>query len=281
MRKRLLTVLEACMALVVALALPTLAATTVYQPVESFGVSGFPGGMFTKPSSFDVPSVDDPEYSIPPTFGLQLVPSQTSQISLAASYDTSWEVDGGDLIFTYTFRASDLLDYSNCYIRFFFDESKANMQRHTYSLKINGSNLSGTLGTEADMHAILAADQTSPIQDYWRFSLDTPSGQLVTSAQKFRALGSDQYSMLTSSVFHPNAAMYQYTFTLRVGDALNDYSIDDVQVEDVDSLFDALDDMSLAPAAMVLAPFWSIPFIRYGMIGLGVVAVYCFIVRLF
>lgn len=241
-------------------------------------ITGYPNGIYSYADDWNVPGGDNEKYYTPLTFGLQITTSADGLVTVPVSYKTSYEILGNDLVYTYDLSGG-LSSYSSLYARVFLGLDPRWVDISLIDMSLNSEELNLRLGTEQDLAAMMPSGDAP--SDYYDVVLSTPSGQQIHSARLKAPIYAGDYCYLQSSVFHPNAAMASYKLKVIFRGVAADFSMDSDDIGGVDDLFTSLNEASLAPASSVLSRFWDIPFIRFGMVGVGILMVYAFVTRLF
>ena len=275
MKKKILAFCGVFVALALSLVIPMSAVSLSYNWIP---ITGYPNGIYSYPEDWQLPGGDNDKYFTPLTFGLQITTSRDGLITVPVSYTTSFEIVGNDLVYTYDL-SGDFLSYPSLYARVFVGFDPRWVDVSSVKMKMNSSSLNVRLGTEQDIAEMMPGGVLG--SDYYDIVLSSPSGEQIHAARLRAPLNSGDYCYLQSAAFHPNALIASYTLTVTFEGVAENSSLDSLDVEDVEDLFSALDDASLTPAASVLSRFWNVPYIRFGMIGLGILTLYAFIVRLF
>lgn len=275
MKKKIFAFCGIFVALAVTLVVPMSAVTLSYGWIP---ITGFPNGIYSYPEDWQLPGGNNDKYVTPLTFGLQITTGSNSLITVPVSYTTSYEIVGNNLVYSYNL-SGDFTGYSSLYARVFIGFDPNWVDVSSVRMKMNSSYLNIRLGTEQDIADMMPGGGS--FSDYYDVILSTPSGEQIHSARLKAPLRSGDYCYLQSSAFHPNALITSYNLTVIFEDVAENSSLDSLEIEDVEDLFSALDDASLAPATSVLSYFWNVPYIRFGMVGLGILTLYAFIVRLF
>ncbi len=275
MRKKIL--LSFCTILIFALSL-VVSMSAVSLSYNWIPITGYPNGIYSNSDDWKLPGGENDKYYTPLTFGLQITSSVDGLVTVPVSYTTSYDIVGSDLVYTYNL-SGDLSSHTSLYARVFLGLDPRWVDISSIDMTLNADDLNIRLGSEQDLAAMMPS--AAEPADYYDVVLSTPSGQQIHSARLNPPLYSGDYCFLQSSVFHPNAAMVSYKLKVTFHGVAADFSMDADDIGGVDDLFTSLNDASLAPASSVLSRFWDIPFIRFGMVGVGILMVYAFVTRLF